>query len=363
MNVFLDYCSTTPLCQSAKSAILNNLDNFANPSNIYEIGAKVKYQIEKARDNIAKLINAESDEIFFTSGASESNSWAIGKIYAADKICSNVEHSSIMKNPHVKPIIKVGHNGLVNENAFNNINLDNVLVSIIHTNNELGVINPIKNIAEFVHKNGGIFHSDITQSISHMRINVNELGLDAASFSGHKFFAPKGIGVLYVKRGIKIDPLIYGSQNRNYRGGTENTLGILAMDAALSEVVENIDEYNKKTAKLADKLKESILSIPNVYLNVLVQKYLCVPYVLNIRIDDVSGEDLVAACSEYGIYLSNGSACNSMLPNPSHVLTAIGLNREQALSSVRISLSRFTTDTEIEYACDMIPKIITMLKT
>lgn len=362
MNVFLDYCSTTPLCQSAKNAILNNLDNFANPSNVYEIGLQMKRQIEEARANIAKLINAEPDEIYFTSGASEANSWALDYMYACDTISSNIEHSSIMKNSYVRPVIKVRNDGLVDINTFDDRYLYNVLVSVIHTNNELGVINPIKHIAEIVHKNGGIFHSDLTQSISHMRIDVKEFGLDAASFSGHKFFAPKGIGVLYVRRGVEIDPLIYGSQNNNHRGGTENTLGILAMSAALSETVENIDECNEKTAKLAAKLKEAILSISNVYSNVLASKSMCIPGVLNIRIDGISGEKLVAACSEYGIYISNGSACNSGLPTPSHVLTAIGLTHEQALSSVRISLSKFTTEKEIEYACKVMPKIIKMLK-
>ena len=365
-GIFFDNCSTTPLCEPAKKVILDNLDEFWNPNSMYEPSRKMRVKVEEAREKIAELIDANSaDEIIFTSGGSEANSLALNN---KDIISSEIEHSSIKSGY----CYHVNKNGIVDTSnltyyyddvGFAEYDHDFMnLITVQYVNNELGTIQPIKKIAQFAHENHEEFHSDMVQAAPHMRINVQDLDVDMASFSAHKFNGPKGVGFLYVKDGVNIHPIIHGTQENGLRGSTENTLGILATAAALEDTVKNLDAINQKTAFLAAKLKETILNIPGVFNNVYGLKTGLVEGLINIRIDGVNGSDLVAACSEYGIYISTGSACHEGNLMPSNVLKSIGLTDQQALSSVRISIGRYNTEEEVNRFCSLFPQIIKVLR-
>lgn len=364
MEVFLDNCATTPLSPAAKQAIIDNLDEFGNPSSIHELGRRARIKIEEARAKIADIINADPGEVIFTSGATESNNWVLSQSWYDYRFISNVEHPSIYNLFDTLHCIKVDKDGIVRDASKKPVTYRyDFLTSIMMVNNELGTINPIKELCETVHKNGGKFHCDMTQAIPHMRVDVRNLAVDTASFSAHKFNGPKGIGVLFEKQGYGIDPMILGgAQEFDKRAGTENVLGIIAMAVALEDTVLHMDETNEKIAYLSAFLEENIFNITGVHDNVLAPKSSRIPGVCNLRIDGCNGADLVALASEYGICISAGSACHSGDPKPSHVLKAIGLTDEQALSSVRISLGRFNGEQDVKYFCEMFPKIIQQLR-
>ena len=362
--VFLDNCATTPLSPAAKQAIIDNLDEFGNPSSVHSIGRRARVKIEEAREKIAGIINADPGEVLFTSGATESNNWALRQSWYDYQYISNIEHPSIYNLGFELDHIKVDKDGIIRDASRRPYsNLYNFLTSIMMVNNELGTINPIKELCETVHKNWGKFHCDMTQAIPHIRVDIENLAVDTASFSAHKFNGPKGIGVLFERQGYGIDPLILGgAQEFDKRAGTENVLGIIAMAVALEDTIVHMDETNEKIAYLSALLEENILNITGVYDNVLAPKSSRIPGVFNLRIDGCKGSDLVALASECGICISAGSACSSGNSVPSYVLKAIGLTDDQALSSVRISLGRFNTEQDVKYFCEMFPKIVGQLR-
>lgn len=362
--VYLDNCATTPLSPAAKQAIIDNLDEFGNPSSVHYLGRRARIKIEESREKIAELINADPGEVLFTSGATESNNCAFNQSWYDYQYLSNVEHPSIYNIGTTYGHINVDKDGIVRDASRRPYsNLYNFLTSIMMVNNELGTINPIKELCETVHKNDGKFHCDMTQAIPHMRVDVKDLVVDTASFSAHKFNGPKGVGVLFEKQGYGIDPLILGGkQEFEKRAGTENALGIIAMAVALEDTIIHMDETNEKIAHLSTLLEENILNITGVHDNVFATKSSRIPGVFNMRIDGCNGSDVVALASEYGICISAGSACSSYIPKPSYVLKAIGLTDEQALSSVRISLGRFNREQDVKYFCEMFPKIINQLR-
>lgn len=356
--IYLDNASTTPVCDAAKKVILENIDNFYNPNSSYEAARQVKIKVEEAREKIAELIGAEPTEVYFTSGASESNSWVI-KNYTV--LGSTIEHHSMRSHF----TYTVNENGIVNFASLNKfikfISLD--VATSIYVNNEIGVIQPIEEIAKITHKNNLLYHIDATQALPHMKINVKELDCDMMSGSGHKFNGIKGVGFLYVKNGIRMKPLIYGGgQEQAVRGGTTNVLGILAMAAALEDTVEHMNEHNKKIAYLSKKLRDNLFGIKGVIPNIDYDKTPHIESILNFRVDGVRNSDLITMCDRYGICISAGSACNEGQAMPSHVLKAIGLTDEQALSSIRISLSHLNTEEEIDYVSSILPKIISRLR-
>lgn len=362
MKAYLDNASTTPICEAAKKAILENLDEFYNPNSSYESARNVKVKVEQAREKIAELIGAEPTEVYFTSGASESNSWVRKNNIV---LGSTIEHHSMRSTF----MYNVDENGVIDFNNLNNkVNklthwgsLD--AVTSIYVNNEIGVIQPIEEIAKIAHKYNLLYHIDATQAFPHMKINVKELGCDMMSGSGHKFGSLKGCGFLYIKNGIRMEPLIYGGgQEQAVRGGTTNVLGILAMAAALEDTVDHMDERNEKIAYLSKKLKDNLFSIKDVAPNINYDKTSHIESILNFRVDGVRNSDLITMCDRYGIYISAGSACNEGQAMPSHVLKAIGLTDEQALSSIRISLSYLNTEEEIDYVSSILPKIISRLR-
>lgn len=252
----------------------------------------------------------------------------------------------------------------VNELQNNYFGISPGIASCMMVNNELGVIEPIKELAKIAHDNHMLFHTDAVQAFPHMRINVEELGVDMLSCSAHKFGGVKGCGFLYIKDGINIHPLINGgSQERGIRGGTTNVLGVLSMAAALEDTTIHMDENNAKIARLSNKIKDNLLNVKGVTINGATDKKQHLDSILNFRIDGVHGSDVVAMADEFGIAISAGSACNEGNAVPSHVLKAIGLSDEEALSSIRVSLGRYNTEEEIDYACVILPKVIERLRS
>ena len=358
MNIYLDNAATTPLCDAAKRAIMEHLDDFGNPSSNHELGRQARVLIEDARERIAKCINAEPEEIYFTSGGSEANTWVINNLTC---IASNIEHHSI-DGDYYFPV--ENETGLAPADIYNRINYwITELVSCAYVNNEIGVIQPIKEIATAVHNKKMWFHTDAVQAMPYLKIDVKEIDCDLLSASGHKFGAPKGIGFLYVKKnGPELDRLICGGkQEFGKRPGTENVLGIISMAAALEDAVQHMDERNKHIKCLRDKLLERLLRVPGAYLNGSLENR--VPGNINIRFDGVSGSRLVTLCSMYGIYISSGSACNEGISTPSHVLKAIGLSDEEALSSVRITIGHTNTEEEIDTAANIITKLVERIRS
>ena len=357
--IYLDWSATTPLCDAAKKAIIKHLDDFGNPSSTHELGRQTRVLIENARERIAKCINAEPEEIYFTSGGSEANTWALSQHHYMDHVVStNFEHHSICADKK----FPVNMDGFIELLPFKTLNQMVGIVSCMYVNNELGTIQQVKNIAQEVLNNSNAwFHIDAVQAVGHIPIDVKDIECDMLSASGHKFGAPKGIGFLYAQDSIGLRPMIYGGkQEQGLRPGTENVLGIISMAAALEDAVEHMEERNVYIKHLRDTLLGKLLQIPGSYLNGSLENR--VPGNINIRFNGVSGAKLVTLCSLYGIYISSGSACNEGVSEPSHVLKAIGLSDEEALSSIRITIGHENTEEEINTAANIITKLVERIR-
>jgi cysteine desulfurase len=359
--IFLDNASTTPLCDVAKKTIIKHLDDFANPSSSHELGRQSRVLIENARERIAKCINANPDEIYFTSGGSEANTLALNN--RRNSASSRFEHHSVVAN---WPKLSVTKDGFIKSHKLNNMLSEwwEVLfdvMSCMYVNNEIGTIQPIKELSAIAHRYGILLHTDAVQAMPYISIDVKDLGCDMLSASGHKFGAPKGIGFLYANSRSRVKPMINGGkQESGIRPGTENVLGILAMAAALEDTVEHMDERNKHIETLRNKMLDKLLQIDGAHLNGSFENR--VPGNINIRFDGVSGSRLVALCSLYGVYISSGSACNEGISEPSHVLKAIGLSNEEALSSIRITLGHQNTEEEVDIAIDIITALVKRIR-
>lgn len=357
--IYLDHAATTPMCEAAKNVIIEHLNDFGNPSSNHELGRQARVLIEDARERIAKCINAEPDEICFTSGGSEANTWALHDYIS---VSSNFEHHSVkarLKNAWINK------DGFVKTEFFNHINHSLAgyfnLESCMMVNNEIGTIQPIKDIAKIAHSKNMVFHTDAVQAVGHIPVDVKDLNCDMLSASAHKFGGPKGVGFLYIKNGIEFRKLIHGGkQEFSKRGGTENVLGIIAMAAALEESIEHMDIRNNHIGFLRDKMLDKLLQIPGSYLNGSLKNR--VSGNINIRFSGVSGSRLVTLCSLYGVYISSGSACNEGVSEPSHVLKAIGLTDDEALSSIRITIGYENTEEEIDQAANIITKLVERIR-
>ena len=357
--IYLDWAATTPICEAAKKVIIEHLDDFGNPSSAHELGRTSRVLIEDARERIAKCINAEPNEIYFTSGGSEANTWALH---------DRISLSSIFEHHSVKAIFKkiwIRSDGIVNKDSFSYINhpLSKYfeLGSCMYVNNEIGTIQPIKEIAAIMHGKHMFFHTDAVQAVGHIPIDVKDLNCDMLSASAHKFGGPKGVGFLYVKNNVELKTLIKGGkQEFSKRGGTENVLGIISMAAALEDSVEHMDERNAYIKSLRDNMLDKLLQIPGSHLNGSLENRVCGN--INIRFDGVSGARLVSLCNLYGIYISSGSACNEGISEPSHVLTSVGLTKEQALNSVRITIGYTNTEEEVDEAIKVITQLVEKIR-
>ena len=376
-TIYLDNSATTKVDEEVVKAMLPYFSlHYGNPSSIYTLGRENKKVIEDAREKIAKIFSCNSNEIYFTSCGSESDNTAIKGIAYANRnkgnhiITSKIEHPAVLetckqleKEGFEVSYIDVDENGLIKlDDLQKAITPSTILISIMFANNEIGTIEPIKEIGEIAHKNNIYFHTDAVQAVGNIRINVNELNIDSLSLSAHKFYGPKGVGALYIRKGVKFEKYITGGhQERNKRAGTENVPGIVGLSKALELAYENLDEHNQKIKALRDYYVEQVEKrIPYIKINGDKNKRL--PGNSNISFRFIEGEGLLLNLDLKGICASSGSACTSGSLDPSHVLLAIGLPHEIAHGSLRISIGKYNTKEEIDYVIDNLVEIVSRLR-
>jgi cysteine desulfurase len=371
-TTYLDNSSTTKIDSQVAEVMQPFLnENYGNPSSIHTKGTKTKQALENAREIIAKSINANPNEIIFTSGGTESNNLALKGIAFANKekgnhiITTKIEHKSILETckwletqGFEITYLNVDNQGFINPEELENAITDKtILISIIHGNNEIGTIQDLEKIGEIC-KNKAYFHTDACQTLTKTELNVEKQNLDLVSLNSHKLHGPKGIGALYIKKRIKLTPLQHGgNQESGIRSGTENIHDIVGFAKAIEIANEQHITYMQN---LRDKLIEGILEIPETELNGPKEKRLCNN--VNISFKKIEGEAIVGFLDEKNICASTGSACAEKTLDPSHVLTAIGLNHENSNGSLRLTLSRFTTEDEINQVIKSLPPIINKLR-
>lgn len=376
--IYFDHAATTYVKPEVLEVMLPYFtQEYGNASSIYSIGRSNRKAIEDARSSVAKSIGAaEPSEIYFTGSGTESDNWAIkGAAQALKKkgkhiITSSIEHPAVYttceylkKEGYDVTFIPVDSEGLVNPaDVEKAIRSDTILVTIMMANNEIGTIQPIKEIAEICKKHGVLMHTDAVQAAGNIPINVKELGVDLMSISGHKFYGPKGTGILYIRKGVKIESLIHGGhQERNRRAGTENVPGIVGFAKALELATQNLDAHTQKLLALRERALKGITErIPYMRVNGSLEKRL--PGNLNVSFQFVEGESILLMLDMKGIKASSGSACTSGSLDPSHVLLAIGLPHEIAHGSLRLSFGEANTEEEVDYLVDSLDEIITKLR-
>jgi len=382
-EIYLDYSATTPVDKKVIKKMLPYFENYyGNPSSIYTLGQRSLFAIDESRKIIANFLKCKSEEVFFTSSATESNNLAIrGLIDKVKKnrknlhiITSKIEHPSIIevcRNLEKEGIsvtyLNVEKEGVINVSDIEkNIRKSTVLISIMYANNEIGTIQPISEIGNLIQnlnkkRNNDekiFFHTDAVQALNYLNCHVDYLGVDMLSFSGHKIYGPKGTGVLYIKRGTLISPIFFGGgQEMRIRPGTENVPGIVGLGEAVrlisSDKIKNIK-------KLRDKLIKEVLKIPRSQLNGSKNNRL--PNNANFSFKGAEGESIIIALDQKGIFTSTGSACSSKSLEPSHVLLSIGLSREEAHCSLRVTLGKQTKEKDIDELIKLLPGIISRLR-
>lgn len=376
-RVYLDHSATTPVRREvAEQVVQFMIMKYGNPSSVHSFGREAKMALDQAREQVAWAINAAPQSIVFTSGGTEADNLAVTGVAQAyqDKgrhiITSSIEHHAVLdscqrleKEGFQVTYLPVDNKGFVSlEDVKNAINDGTILISIMHANNEMGTIQPIEEIGSLARERGIIFHSDCVQSLGKIPVDVEALKVDIISGSGHKIYAPKGTGFIYIRPGTRIKPLVYGGgQERNYRPGTENLPGIVGLGLALELAVKDIPKETPRISKLRDMLIEGLQKqITDIKLNGDLTNR--VPNNVNISIQGVEGESLLLALDMKGIGASSGSACSAGSINPSHVLLAMGLPPEHAQTSIRMTLGRDNTPEDIEYVLDTLPSIVEKLR-
>lgn len=377
MQVYADNAATTKMSRTAIEAMLPYMETyFGNPSSLHSVGQRANEGLQQARETVAEVLGCQPKEIYFTSGGSEADNQAIvsAALYGAKKgkkhiISTAFEHHAVLhtlkrleQQGFDVTLLEVHQNGMVTpEQVAAAIREDTCLVTIMYANNEVGSIQPIAEIGAVCREKGVLFHTDAVQAAGHLHIDVKEQNIDMLSLSAHKFHGPKGVGVLYARRGVVLTNLIEGgAQEQGKRAGTENIPGIVAMAAALKEANDHLDENAAKTAALRDKLIEGLLQIPHAALNGDREHRL--PGNVNFCFEGIEGESLLLMLDDKGICASSGSACTSGSLDPSHVLLAIGRPHEIAHGSLRLSLCEWNTAEEVEYMLAEIPKIVAHLR-
>lgn len=376
-RVYLDYSATTPV----KKEVLDEMypyfnEKFGNASSIYSFGREAKKEMNVSREQIAKLIGAQKEEIYFTAGGSEADNWAIKGIAYANKnkgnhiITTKIEHHAVLhtceyleKDGFEVTYLDVDEYGMIKlEDLKNAITDKTILITIMFANNEIGTIQPIKEIGQIAKEKNIYFHTDAVQAIGNVEIDVDELNIDLLSMSAHKIYGPKGIGVLYIRKRVKIHPIVHGgAQERKKRAGTENVAGIVGFGKAAQLAMDHMDEHVKRLQKLRDKLKKGIMdNIEYVKLNGHPEKRL--PGNLNISFEFIEGEALLLSLDMMGVAGSSGSACTSGSLDPSHVLMAIGLPHEIAHGSLRLTIGDFTTEEDVDYVIEAVDKVVDRLR-
>lgn len=376
-RIYLDYNATTPLSKEVKDLFVEELDIYANASSLHEDGRIASKHIEKARNQVASLINADAQEIIFTSGGSESNNTVFNTMisYAQKKtnrliVTTAIEHPCVMESSKKLQnlgfevvYLSVDDSGLVNLDEYKEVLKKNpLLVSIMAANNEIGTVQDIKNLSKMAHDSGALFHTDAVQAAGKIKVDVKDWDVDYLTLSGHKIYAPKGVGALFVKKGCPLEPFVRGGHQENgFRAGTYNAPTIASYGFAAEKAKENLDSYAKHTQELRTFLKNGLLErIPNIKINGHETKVL--PNTLNVSFRGAEGEAILLHLDLMGISVSTGSACASGSLEPSHVLLATGLGPELAHGSIRFSLGTYTTKEEIQYVLDIFPPIIEKLR-
>ena len=374
-RIYMDNAATT----STRPEVLETMlpyftQQYGNPSSIHAFGREAHRALENARKQVAAALNCEAREVFFTAGGSESDNWAIRCALQAKQgkhiITSAIEHHAVLhtceymeKQGYEVTYLPVDEFGLVSpEDVKKAIRPDTVLITIMAANNEIGTLQPVEEIGKIAKEAGVLFHTDAVQAVGAVPVDVKAWNVDMLSLSGHKLHAPKGVGALYIRKGLRISNLIYGgAQERGLRAGTENLPGIVALGKAIELAVAEMPEYSQRVSALRDKLIDGILAkIPDVQLNGHRTQRL--PGNVNVSIRYVEGEALLMRLDMAGIAASSGSACTSGSLDPSHVLLAIGLPHEIAHGSLRLSLGRDTTEEEVDYVLEKLPEIVKTLR-
>ena len=378
MFVYADNAATTSVSKAALDAMLPYLTDFyGNPSSLYAFGQKATEALQSARETVAACINADPKEIYFTSGGSEADNQAIvsaarlgarkGKKHL---ISTQFEHHAVLHtlsklekegfevtllDPHSDGVIRV-------EDVENALRDDTCLVTIMFANNEIGTVQPIAEIGALCRERRVLFHTDAVQAAGHMPIDVKAMNIDMLSMSGHKFHAPKGVGVLYAKKGTVLTNIIEGgAQERGKRAGTENVAGIVAMAAALKESCDNMEENTAKIIPMRDKLFAELSKIPHSKINGSLEHH--VPGTVNMCFEGIEGESLLLLLDDQGICASSGSACTSGSLDPSHVLLSLGIPHEIAHGSLRLSIGEYNTMEQIDHIIEVVPKVVEYLRS
>ena len=371
-RIYLDYAATTPLdSRVLKTMLLYLKDKYGNPSSIHSFGQEAAQAIDEARIKVAKFLNCKPLEIVFTGSASESDNLAIrGLVKKGDHIITTkIEHKAVLetcKDLESKGIkatyLSVNKEGLIDiKDLEKSIRPNTKLVSIMYANNETGVVQPIKKIKKLI-KNI-YFHTDAVQAGNWFKLDVNELGVDLLTLSGHKIYGPKGVGILYMRQGTSIKPIITGGDHEwGLRAGTENVAAIAGLGTTIAMINEQRTANSRKIEKLRSRLVRGVLKISGSKLNGPAKKEDRLPNIANFSWNGVEGEGLVIALDQEGIAVSTGSACTSRELRPSHVLKAMGLSELEAHSSLRVSLGKYTTNQEIDYFLKALPKVIKRLR-
>ena len=376
--VYADNAATTPVSPKVVEAIIPYMtEHYGNPSSLYEVGQVAHKAVEKARQQVADALGADSKEIFFTSGGSEADNWAIRGAAAlgAKKgkkhlITSKFEHHAVLhtmaaleKEGFTVTYLDVYENGIVRpEDVEKAITDETCLVTVMYANNEIGTVQPIAEIGKICRDKGVLFHTDAVQAVGHIKIDVKEQNIDMLSLSGHKFHATKGIGALYCKKGLRLPNLIEGgAQESGRRAGTENVPGIVGLGVAITDMCEHLEENAKKVSALRDRLFEGAGKISHSRINGDTEHRL--PGNFSMCFEGVEGESLLLMLDFKGVCASSGSACTSGSLDPSHVLLSIGLKHEVAHGSLRLSLSENNTEEDVDYILEVLPPIIDRLRS
>ncbi len=376
-RVYLDNNATTAVAPEVYEAMKPCfLEDFGNASSIHWYGQRAKAALEQSREQVARLLNASPNEIAFTSGGTESDNAALAGIVGASRnekkhvITTSIEHSAVLQTAKALEhhgvrvtYIPVGASGIVDPAEVEKaIGPDTVLISVMHANNELGTIQPLEEIGRIARERDIYFHSDAVQSTGKIPVDVERLGVDLLSLSGHKLHGPKGVGALYIRRGTILRPLLFGGHHeRDHRPGTENVPGVVGLGKAAELSAEDLAADAERIGALRDRLEKGILkSIPQT--SVIGNRERRVPGTANISFEHIEGEGFVIAVDLRGIACSTGAACSSGSLEPSHVLSAIG-RREQARTSIRFSLGRFNTREDIDYVLEVLPPIVEQLRS
>ena len=378
-RIYLDHNATTPLLPAVLDRMTVVLrDQFGNPSSVHHFGQQAKSAIDEARTDVANLIGAEPSEVLFTSGGTEADNIAIRgateALEAAGKrhvIASAIEHEAVLntlkalsKRGWRTTLLPVEQTGIVAPAALRAaLTDDTAVVSVMHANNEIGTVQPIAELAMAARERGALFHTDAVQSAGKIAIDVKALGVDMLSLSAHKFYGPKGAGALWVRRGVRVLPLLTGGrQERSRRAGTENVAGIAGMGVAARAAAKKLTEEGRRLAALRDRLEAGILrAVPGTAVNGAVEPR--VPNTTNISFDRVEAESLLIALDLEGIAVSTGSACSSGTLEPSHVLKAMGFNAHRTQNSIRFSLGAANTEAEIDRVVAVLPAIVEKLRS